>query len=134
MESGQSVCVAPLGRRQGNSKPREHILLRKDRPSFITILSLVRDAAARLPDGVGTRADICELLKQSQYINEDIPDDKLSNIVSGALDRLHYEEDPCVKYDNEKKLWTYLHRDRDHSYIPWIGEEGKSIPHKKVKL
>jgi len=99
--------------------------LRKDRPSFITILSLVRDAAARLPDGVGTRADICELLKESQYINEDIPDDKLSTIVSGALDRLHYEDDPCVKYDNEKKLWTYLHRDRDHSYIPWIGEEGK---------
>ena len=73
----------------------------------------MRDAAARLPNGVGTRADICELLKESQFINEHIPDDKLSNILSGALDRLHYEDDPCVKYDNEKKLWLYLHQNRE---------------------
>lgn len=71
---------------------------------------------SRLPNGVGTRADICELLKESFYINENISDDKLSNIVSGALDRLHYEDDPCVKYDAEKKVWIYLHRDRDVNY------------------
>ena len=41
---------------------------------------------------------------------------KLSNIVSGALDRLHYEDDPCVKYDSEKKVWIYLHSDRDENY------------------
>jgi len=29
----------------------------------VTILTLVRDAASRLANGVGTRADICELLK-----------------------------------------------------------------------
>ncbi len=80
----------------------------------------MRDAAARLPSGFGTRADICELLKESQFIIENFPDDKLSNIVSGALDRLHYEEDPCVRYDNEKKLWIYLHKHRDHDYIGWI--------------
>lgn len=33
-------------------------------------------------------------------------------MVSGALDRLHYEKDPCVKYDIGRKLWIYLHRDR----------------------
>ena len=33
-------------------------------------------------------------------------------VVSGALDRLHYERDPCVKYDSERKLWCYLHGDR----------------------
>jgi hypothetical protein len=33
----------------------------------------------RLPSGVGTRADICELLKESQYINENTPDDKVIN-------------------------------------------------------
>ena len=60
-----------------NSKPREHFLLKAERPSYITILCLVRDAAARLPGGVGTRADICELLKESQYINESITDDKV---------------------------------------------------------
>ncbi|KAH7951059.1 hypothetical protein HPB52_004608 [Rhipicephalus sanguineus] len=31
---------------------------------------IVRDAAARLPNGEGTRADICELLKDSQYLAE----------------------------------------------------------------
>lgn len=29
---------------------------------------IVRDSAARLPNGEGTRADICELLKDSQYL------------------------------------------------------------------
>lgn len=36
--------------------------------------------------------------------------------MSGALDRLHYEDDPCVKYDSEKKVWIYLHKDRDLNY------------------
>jgi nuclear factor related to kappa-B-binding protein len=34
-------------------------LLKSERPACVTILTLVRDAAARLPNGVGTRADIC---------------------------------------------------------------------------
>ena len=33
-------------------------------------------------------------------------------VVSGALDRLHSEKDPCVKYDVNRKLWIYLHRSR----------------------
>ncbi|XP_020209963.1 nuclear factor related to kappa-B-binding protein-like, partial [Cajanus cajan] len=33
--------------------------------------------------------------------------------VSGALDRLHYERDPCVQFDGERKLWVYLHRERE---------------------
>ena len=41
------------------SKPREHPLLKNDRLPYITILSLVRDAAAKLPNSVGTRSDIC---------------------------------------------------------------------------
>jgi hypothetical protein len=43
----------------------------------------------------------------------------LNNIVSGALDRLHYEKDPCVKYDLQKKLWIYLHKNRPLDYPPW---------------
>ena len=52
--------VAPVLRKSGQAtnKAREHNALKKDRPPFVTILCLVRDAAARLPDGVGTRADI----------------------------------------------------------------------------
>jgi len=74
---------------------------------------LARDAASRLPDGVGTRADILELIKHSQWLKIDgIDSTQLNNIVSGALDRLHYEQDPCVKYDSDRKLWIYLHKER----------------------
>jgi hypothetical protein len=120
---GMISIVAPVVKKaftQANSsKPRDHVLLKSDRPSYVTILSLGRDAAARLPDGVGTRADICDLLKDSQYVNERLSDQQINNIVSGALDRLHYEKDPCVKYDQGKKLWIYLHKNRALDYQPW---------------
>lgn len=50
------------------SKAREHSLLVPNRPSCVTLLSLVRDAVARLPNGEGTRTDISQLLKDSQFI------------------------------------------------------------------
>lgn len=34
-------------------------------------------------------------------------------MVSGALDRLHYERDPCVRFDGDRKLWVYLHTERE---------------------
>ena len=37
---------------------------------------------------------------------------QLNVVVSGALDRLHSEKDPCVKYDVNRKIWIYLHRSR----------------------
>ena len=37
---------------------------------------------------------------------------QIHTVVSGALDRLHYERDPCVKYDSNRKVWIYLHRNR----------------------
>lgn len=99
------------------NKAREHSLLVSDRPPFVTLLSLVRDAAARLPNGEGTRADICELLKDSQYLLHTVSDQQVNGIVSGALDRLHYEKDPCVKYDVNRKVWIYLHRNRsEHEF------------------
>ncbi|XP_069750477.1 nuclear factor related to kappa-B-binding protein isoform X2 [Narcine bancroftii] len=94
------------------NKAREHSLLRSDRPAYVTILSLVRDAAARLPNGEGTRAEICELLKDSQFLAPEVTNPQINTVVSGALDRLHYEKDPCVKYDTGPKLWIYLHRNR----------------------
>lgn len=103
----------------GVTKARGHTLLVPDRPNFVTILALVRDATARLPNGEGTRADICQLLKDSQYIQEDIfnkdKETNLNNVVSGALDRLHYEHDPCVRYYPKRKEWLYLHRARSES-------------------
>lgn len=126
-QDGTKVTVAPVAKKivAGVGKPREHIMLKNERPSCVTILTLVRDSAARLPGGVGTRADICELLKESQYVNEDIGDDKINTIVSGALDRLHYMTDACVKYDSEKKLWQYLHLERTESARDDDGEEYK---------
>jgi len=79
-------------------------------------LCLVKDAAAKLPNFEGTRADICELLKESNYVNNDLESDRVSCIVSGALDRLHYMDDPCVKYDLDRKMWIYLHKDRTEEY------------------
>lgn len=108
---------------------------------MLTLLCSVRDAAARLPNGEGTRAEICELLKDSQFLAPDVTSAQVptslhsllhttfsclflvsnfssvmlyqvNTVVSGALDRLHYEKDPCVKYDIGRKLWIYLHRDR----------------------
>ncbi|KAK4887042.1 hypothetical protein RN001_003313 [Aquatica leii] len=96
----------------GSTKARGHSVLNADRPNFVTILTLVRDATARLPNGEGTRADICELLKSSQYLSLNVPDNVLQSVVSGALDRMHTQFDPCVKYESKRKVWIYLHRNR----------------------
>uniref|UniRef100_A0A8C5CD18 Nuclear factor related to kappaB binding protein n=1 Tax=Gadus morhua TaxID=8049 RepID=A0A8C5CD18_GADMO len=108
------------------NKAREHTLLRSDRPAYVTILSLVRDAAARLPNGEGTRAEICELLKDSQFLAPDVTSAQVNTVVSGALDRLHYEKDPCVKYDIGRKLWIYLHRDRSQEEFESATASSKS--------
>ncbi|PKI61953.1 hypothetical protein CRG98_017679 [Punica granatum] len=112
---GKKSVVAPLRRCGGKptSKARDHFMLKRDRPPHVTILCLVRDAAARLPGSIGTRADVCTLIRDSQYIVEDVTDVQINQIVSGALDRLHYERDPCVQFDAERKLWKYLHRERE---------------------
>ena len=80
------------------------------RPPAVTILSLVRDAVSRLPNGEGTRADIVELVRDSQYLCDNIETSSLTSTVSGALDRLQNETDAPVKYDNNRKIWVYLVR------------------------
>lgn len=84
-----------------------------------------------MPDGIGTRADILTLIKHSQWLRleESIDDLQLSNIVTGALERLHYETDPCVKYDADRKLWIYLHKDRKLDNPDWCNavEEATSL-------
>lgn len=112
---GKKSIVAPLRRCGGKptSKARDHFMLKRDRPPHVTILCLVRDAASRLPGSIGTRADVCTLIRDSQYIVEDVSDAQVNQVVSGALDRLHYERDPCVQFDGERKLWVYLHRERE---------------------
>ena len=59
---------------------------------------------------------------------------QINTVVSGALDRLHYEKDPCVKYDGARKVWIYRHRCRTeeefgichfvfvHNELVWVGQ------------
>lgn len=80
----------------------------------------------------GTRADICELLKSSQFINPAAADQILQSIVSGALDRMHTEHDPCVRYDPKRKIWIYLHRNRTEEEFERMHQQFQGISkHKK---
>ena len=112
--NGKKVVVAPLKKRGGKLFKRicHYDILKSNKPTFFTLHCLVRDAAARLPGGVGTRDDVCVLARDSQFIVEDISDSQLRKAVKGGLDRLHYEDDPCVKYEKERHQWTYLYGDR----------------------
>ncbi|XP_065201606.1 nuclear factor related to kappa-B-binding protein [Planococcus citri] len=95
-------------------------LLIESRPYFVTILALVQDAAARLPNGEGTRQDIVTLLKDSQYLSNNVMNCILHGAVTYALEKLQIESDPCVKYDARRKIWIYLHRSRTISDFEMI--------------
>ncbi|CAI9098117.1 OLC1v1034702C1 [Oldenlandia corymbosa var. corymbosa] len=131
---GRKASVAPFRRRSGkpSRKARDHFILKSDRPPCFTVLSLVRDAVARLPDGVGTRADVCILVRDSGYIIDGVSDDQVEQVVSGALDRLHYERDACVKFDRNHRLWIYLHGSREEEDFEDDGTSSKKI-RKKIK-
>jgi hypothetical protein len=82
------------------SAPIHHAILKLERPPFVSILTIVRDAVARLPDGVGTRLDVLELCKESQYLATNTIDENLMSMtVGGGLDRLQAEEDPCTRFE-----------------------------------
>lgn len=132
---GKKSSVAPMRRCSGkpSRKARDHFILKPNRPPCFTMLCLVRDAAARLPDGMGTRSDICTLVRDSQFIIEDIDDDQVEHVVSGALDRLHYELDPCIRFDRDSRLWFYMHGDREQEDYEYDGTSSIKI-HNKMKL
>ena len=113
---GEPVSVAPL-QLAGSKAPkmRPHALLIKNRSPAVTILSLVRDACARFPAGVGTRADLCILFRDTQYLVEDADLEQVSQCVGSAMDRLRYQKDSCVSYNLETRMWTYLHKERSES-------------------
>ncbi|KAK9512387.1 hypothetical protein O3M35_000828 [Rhynocoris fuscipes] len=118
------------------SKARGHLILVDSRPKYVTILELVRDAVARLPNAQGTRADIVTLLKDSQYLATDAAESVLSSVVSGALDKLHCEHDPCVRFDTQKKLWVYLHKGRtaeEFERLHALGEDIRAVTPKARK-
>nr|CAB3264310.1 NFRKB nuclear factor related to kappa-B-binding protein [Phallusia mammillata] len=133
--NGKRYAVPPVKGSTGPTKEgrvaREHFLLRPERPPQVTLLALTRDAVARLPGGTGARNDVCNLIRESQYLAEVITDQQINSAVSGALDRLHYESDPCVKFDASKRLWVYLHGDRTVEELERHHVEQLGAPKKK---
>ena len=110
--AGYTSLVGPVKGLGAGRHAKQHAMLVPDRPAGVTILTLVRDAVSRLPNGEGTRTDIIELLKDSQFLVSDLDSGSLTTTVSGALDRLQNEPDASVRFDSNKKIWVYLHRDR----------------------
>uniref|UniRef100_G3U5E7 Nuclear factor related to kappa-B-binding protein n=1 Tax=Loxodonta africana TaxID=9785 RepID=G3U5E7_LOXAF len=96
------------------NKAREHSLLRSDRPAYVTILSLVRDAAARLPNGEGTRAEICELLKDSQFLAPDVTSTQHLIRVSMRKEKRGYL-DKCIE---DVKYFYLVHSVHDAENKP----------------
>ncbi|KAL0229152.1 hypothetical protein GEMRC1_013772 [Eukaryota sp. GEM-RC1] len=137
---GDRFPVAPAVRSgtrgRGGPRSKEHSVLSSDRPSSVTVVSIVRDAACRVPDGVGTRSDIVLLAMTSQYVKAD--EETAKNAVSGALDRLQGENDPCVKYDASNHLWLYLHYHRTEEMMSTPSttrrKKSSSGPKKKKKV
>eukprot|EP00698_Gefionella_okellyi_P000801 TRINITY_DN10703_c0_g1_i1.p1 TRINITY_DN10703_c0_g1~~TRINITY_DN10703_c0_g1_i1.p1 ORF type:complete len:563 (-),score=101.04 TRINITY_DN10703_c0_g1_i1:931-2529(-) len=127
---GMRTMVAPAKRTAG-ARPRDHPLLRPERPSSVSLLSIVRDGTCRLPVTGGSRQDVVGLVRQSQYLVDNVDDQRVHQVVSGALDRLHSEEDPCVKYESERKLWLYLHANRGYDEFPEGTGKKIRVPRKK---
>ena len=98
-------------------------LLIDDRPIQVTLMAIIRDAASRLPDNVGTRADVACLMMDSSYIASGVTLQLCLTIyitkISKALDKLSKESDPSVRWDKEKKLWVYLHNGREVHSPQW---------------
>jgi len=66
----KTYTVAPIirNRKQLKAIPSTYPLLVNNRPPQASLLAIVRDAAARLPDNVGTRSDVALLMLDSAYI------------------------------------------------------------------
>ena len=82
-------------------------------------MALIRDAASRLPDNVGTRSDVAMLMMDSACIAPGVTHSACISAISSSLDRLSAEKDPCVRYDCHFKLWVYLHNGRTIDSPKW---------------
>ena len=92
---------------------RRSLVLRAERPSTILNTSIVRDAIARLPGGVGTRGDLIALFLQSSFVSTNSSDLSVaSSIVTASLERLELEWDSTVRFDSDLQLYINTHRHR----------------------
>ncbi|KAM3171600.1 hypothetical protein ACTXT7_016297 [Hymenolepis weldensis] len=114
---GYASVVAPVFRDASGNRmraalsARDHPLLRNDRPPWVSISEIVRDAVARLPNGEGTRPEIAMLVQDSGYLVTSFNFKQLNQCISSALDRLQSEgENSPVMYDSAQRLWIYRFR------------------------
>ena len=92
---------------------RDHPMLIAERPSHVNLKNLVIDGIARLEGQAGTRAQVVQKCMESQYVTTRARSEQYSSWVGGALDRMNAEKwDPALTYDQDRKLWIYLHGDR----------------------
>ena len=64
----------------------------------------VHDCAARLPNGEGTRNDICELLKESQFLAPGVTDSQVCSVCLRPFSR-----------------WTWVSRYLNVSILDFVG-------------
>lgn len=107
---GFESVVGPVRGLFAQVLPKGTSFLSEDRLPGVTFLSLVRDAVGRLPNGEGSKAHICELLKASQYI---VPGNGLQGAINQALDRLQNDQERCVLFDGNRKVFVYLPRTKN---------------------
>jgi hypothetical protein len=111
-------CVAPQRGKTLVKIARRHAMLLDERPSTVTLQDVVRDALARLPQGVGTKADLQVVVMDSQFVNQDVTAAVLSSAISDSLDRLSAVSDPAASFHAMSRLWSYLHRNRAaHEFV-----------------
>ncbi|TMW60701.1 hypothetical protein Poli38472_000743 [Pythium oligandrum] len=118
---GNRVTVGPAF-----ALPRSQLdaaVLVSNAPVAVTTLTLVYDACARLHEQKGTRADIKNLLMQSQFVQPSVKEAILDQAVAAALNELEriFPQDAsssCVHFEVERCIWVY-----DHAPDKWTVEE-----------
>ncbi len=119
----QPFCVAPQRGKTLVKIARRHAMLVDERPSTVTLQDVVRDAVARLPQGVGTKSDLQVVVMDSQFVNQDVTAAVLSSAISDSLDRLSAVSDPAASFHATSRLWSYLHRNRGMHEFASGGED-----------
>ncbi|KAL5970652.1 Nuclear factor related to kappa-B-binding protein [Taenia solium] len=119
-QHGYAAVVGPVLRTVGGEggsrmrtalSAREHPLLRPNRPPWVSLSEIVRDAVARLPNGEGTRPEIAMLVQDSGFLVASFSPKQLNQCISSALDRLQSEgANSPVMYDPVQRLWIYRFR------------------------
>ncbi|VDO06286.1 unnamed protein product [Rodentolepis nana] len=139
-QHGYASVVAPVFRDGSGNKmratlsARDHPLLRNDRPPWVSISEIVRDAVARLPNGEGTRPEIAMLVQDSGYLVSPFNFKQLNQCISSALDRLQSEgEKSPVMYDSAQRLWIYRFRHLSANDFFRMYKEQSDYQHKRFQ-